>query len=110
MHTVLTRLTFRDPVDPTVIAEFDALADDLRATDGFEAAHILQTGEREVVLLVIGRDAESLDRVSTMIGSRWMMRLVVPRLAEGPERLDGPVISSTSYDAALISRAAHRRW
>ena len=48
MHTVVNHLTFRDPVDPAVFTEFSNLADDLRATDGFEAAHVVQTSEREV--------------------------------------------------------------
>ena len=100
MHTVVNRLTFRDPVDPTVFAGFNALADDLRATDGFEAAHVVQTGRREVVLLIVGRDAETLDRIAAEVGSPWMMRTVVPRLAGAPERMLGPVIASTSYGSA----------
>ena len=48
MHTVVNHLTFRDPVDRAVFTEFSNLADDLRATDGFEAAHVVQTSEREV--------------------------------------------------------------
>ena len=100
MPTVVNHLIFRDPVDPAVFASFSALADDLRATDGFEAVHVVQISEREVLLLFVGRDAESLDRIATEVGSPWMMRTVVPRLAGAPDRLFGPVIASTSYGAA----------
>ncbi|MFZ2016418.1 MAG: hypothetical protein WAV00_21575 [Nocardioides sp.] len=100
MYTVVNHLIFRDPVDPAVFAEFSTLADDLRATDGFEAAHVVQTSEREVVLLIVGRDAEALDRIATEAGSPWLMRTVVPRLAGAPDQQLGPVIASTSYGAA----------
>jgi hypothetical protein len=100
LHTVVNHLTFRDPVDPAVFTEFSNLADDLRATDGFEAAHVVQTSEREVVLLIVGRDAEALDRITTEVGSPWLMRTVVPRPAGAPDHQLGPVIASTSYGAA----------
>ena len=48
----------------------------------------------------MGRDAEALDRIATEVGSPWLMRTVVPRLAGAPDHQLGPVIASTSYGAA----------
>jgi hypothetical protein len=98
VHTVVNRLTFTDPVTPAIFAEFGTVADQMRDVDGFEAAHVVQTGEHEVVLLIVGRDAETLDRVATEVGSPWMLRAVVPHLAGPPERRLGPLLASTSYD------------
>lgn len=94
---VVNRLTFTHPVNRAVFGDLQALRAQFEAIDGFEAAHVVQTGEREVVLLIVGRDADVLDRVATEVGSPWMMRSVVPLLAGPSEREIGPVIASTSY-------------
>lgn len=99
MHTVVHRLTFLDPVDPTVFTSLMALRPELESIEGFQAAHVVQTGEREVVLIIVGRDAATLDRIADDVGGRWMMRHVVPRLSVAPERVVGPVLASTEYDA-----------
>lgn len=94
---VVNRLTFTDPVDPATFAAMAELRPLFEAVEGFEAAHVVHTGEREVVLVIVGRDAEALDRVATEVGSPWMTTAVVPLLAEPPRREVGPVVASTSY-------------
>jgi hypothetical protein len=96
---VINRLTFTDPVDQETFAVLAHLRPRFAAVDGFEAAHVVRTGEREVVLLVVGRDAETLDRVATEVGSPWMTTAVLPLLAGPPRREVGAVIASTSYGA-----------
>jgi hypothetical protein len=97
VHFVVNHLSFSEPVDPVTFAAVDDLRPRFEAIDGFEAAHVVQTGEREVVLLIVGRDAETLDRVATEVGSPWMREAVVPLLGAPPQRELGPVIASTSY-------------
>jgi len=97
MHAVINRLTFAAPVDPTLFAAIADQAPAFEAVDGFEAAHVVRTGEREVVLVIVARDAATLDRLATEVGSPWMSEHVVPLLAGPPERALGPVVGSTAY-------------
>ena len=97
MHAVVNRLTFAAPVDPALFSAVADLRPAFESIDGFEAAHVVQTGEREVVLVIVGRDASTLDRLATEVGSPWMAAHVVPLLAGPPERALGPVIGSTTY-------------
>ncbi len=97
MHSVVNRLTFAEPFDDSVFAAVADLRPAFEAIDGFEAAHVVRTGEREAVLLIVARDAETLDRLATEVGSPWMSRMVVPLLAGPPERALGRIIASTSY-------------
>ena len=99
MHAVVNRLTFADPVDPGLFSGIAELTPAFEAVDGFDSAHVIHTGEREVVLLILARDEATLDRLATEVGSPWMVEHVVPLLAAPPQRAVGAVIGSTTYDA-----------
>jgi hypothetical protein len=99
VYAVINTLIFSEPLDPGVFAGIDELRPRFEAVAGFEAAHVVQTGEREAVLVILAADAAALDRLATEVGSPWMREHVVPLLSGPPVRLVGPVIGSTVYGA-----------
>lgn len=95
MAAVVNVLSFAEPVTPTVFSHARAeLEPRMRAIDGFHGMHVVQTSEREVVLIILGDDVATLDRVATEVGSPWMVEHVVPLLAGPPERRVGETITS----------------
>ena len=92
MHAVVNTLRFAADVDPALFADMDDVVAGMRAVPGFVGAHVVQSGVREVVLVILGDSAEALDRVATEVGSPWMAEHVVPLLAEPPDRRVGPVL------------------
>lgn len=95
---MVNHLHFNEPIDAAlfVSAEND-LVPEMRAIDGFEGFHVVQTSERDAILVILGDSAETLDRVATEVGSPWMRANVVPLLAGPPERHIGPIAASTLY-------------
>jgi hypothetical protein len=95
MAAVVNHLHFKEPVDAAVFAaaEHDLLPE-MRKIDGFRGLEIVQTGEREVILVILGDSEDVLDRIATEVGSPWMVAHVVPLLAGPPERHIGPSIIS----------------
>lgn len=92
---VVNHLHFTDPVDPALFERGTTeLGDAMRGVDGFEAFHVVRTGEREVILVILADTAETLDRIATEVGSPWMREHVVPLLAGPPERHIGPALLS----------------
>ena len=56
---VVNRLQFRDPIDPALFARVEGeVLDDVRAIDGFQRVQVVQTGEREVYLVILADTAE----------------------------------------------------
>jgi hypothetical protein len=49
------------------------------------------------ILIIVGEDAEALDRVATEVGSPWMMTHVVHLLVSSPERHIGPLVATTDW-------------
>ncbi len=91
MAAVINHLRFRDPVDPDLFADADAtLVPRMRAIEGFRGLHVVQTGEREIVLVILGDTVEVLDQIATEVGSPWMVEHVVPLLDGPPGRHLGP--------------------
>ncbi len=96
MHAVINSLRFKDPVDPALFTRAEQeLAQGMRAIEGFKSFHVVQVAADRVVLVIVGDDAEVLDRLATKVGSPWMGANVVPLLAAPPDRRVGPVLAST---------------
>jgi hypothetical protein len=100
VHAVVNRLTFTDPVPADLIAGRGGmrLRDDamprLRAAGCLEA-DVVQTGERELHLVLLFREADDPDRMMREVGSPWMREHVVPLLAGPTDRRVGVVVAST---------------
>ncbi len=95
MHAVVNHLTFREPIDPTLFERVQSeVAPQARSIDGFKSFHIVQTSDTEAILVILGDDADTLDRIATEVGSPWMIANVVPLLASPPERHLGRVVAS----------------
>lgn len=98
MHAVVNLLRFSEPLDPQLfVAGRDELEAKMRGVPGFEALHVVQTGENEAFLVIVADRAETLDRLATEVGGPWMVEHVVPRLAGPPSRSLGEIIVSTQY-------------
>jgi hypothetical protein len=98
MAAVVNVLKFKESVDPALFeAAIRELVSDMRAIDGFEALHIVQTADNEVILIILADTVETLDRLATEVGSPWMSAHVVPLLAGPPQRHIGPVIASSEH-------------
>ncbi len=98
VHAVVNHLRFREPIDPALFAGAKQdLAAQMRTITRFEAFHVIQTSDRDAVLVIMGENAETLDRIATEAGSPWMRPNVVPLPADPPDRQLGPVITSTHY-------------
>jgi hypothetical protein len=95
MHAVVNRLTFADPVPADLIARLrhDALPR-VRAAGCLEA-DVVQTGERELHLVLLFEQPGDADRTMREVGSPWMREHVVPLLAGPTDRRVGDVVAST---------------
>ncbi|HKV67959.1 MAG TPA: hypothetical protein VJN72_07705 [Gaiellales bacterium] len=94
MHGVVNRLTFADPVDAALAARFRDGAMTRIAAAGCREAYVVQTGERELHLVLLFDDAAAADRVMREVGSPWMREHVVGLLAGPTDRRTGEVIAS----------------
>ena len=94
MFGVVNRLTFAEPVDEDVVARFDEGMARIRESP-CRWAHVVQTGEREVHLVILFDSAEQAAEVTEKVGSPLMRELIVPLLAGPTDRRTGPVIAST---------------
>lgn len=96
MHAVVNTLTFKDAVDPATFAGVEAeVVPAMREVEGFIDIYVVQSGIDEITLIILGTDAEALDRAATQVGSPWMMANVVPLLASPPNRKVGPVLAAS---------------
>jgi len=96
MHAVVNTLTFKDVVDRNLFASVETdLVPAMRAVEGFVDIYIVQTGIDEITLVILGVDADALDRAATQVGSPWMVANVVPLLAGPPNRKVGPVLAAS---------------
>jgi hypothetical protein len=95
VHAVVNRLTFTDPISPELVARLrDDAIPRVRAAGGLEA-HVVQTGERELHLLLLFAAPGDADRVMQEVGSPWMREHVVPLLSGPTDRRVGEVVAST---------------
>jgi hypothetical protein len=96
MAAVVNHLNFKDRVDPDLFRQAEQdLVPEMRSIEGFEALHVVQTSDHDVILIILGTTEEVLDRLATDVGSPWMVANVVPLLSRPPERHIGPVIASS---------------
>jgi hypothetical protein len=95
MHAVVNRLTFADPVPPDLAARVrDDVMGRLREA-GCLDAYVIQTGDRELHLVLVFAAAADAERVMQEVGSPWMREHVVPLLAGPTDRRVGEVVAST---------------
>jgi hypothetical protein len=73
----------------------DEVVPQARGIGGFRGLHVVQVAPDHFILIIVGDDAEVLNRVATEVGSPWMMTHVVPLLASPPERHIGSVVATT---------------
>ncbi|MGN6473561.1 MAG: hypothetical protein ACTHK4_07935 [Mycobacteriales bacterium] len=96
MHAVVNRLRLSAPIPTEVWSRAQLEVPPLaRQVPGFKALYVIETSEHEVVLLVVGDSAETLDRVATEVGNSWMRENVIPYLAEPPDRQVGKVVATS---------------
>jgi hypothetical protein len=92
---VVNRLSFAAPVDASLV---DLLEREVmpRMREVCRDAHVVQTGERELQLVILFDSAEQAADVTERVGSPMMRELIVPLLDGPTDRRAGPVIASTS--------------
>jgi len=94
MYGVVNRVTFADPVDARLAARLRDDAMPRIAAAGCRGAYVVQTGERELHLVLLFDDAAAADRVMHEVGSPWMREHVVDLLAGPTDRRTGEVIAA----------------
>jgi hypothetical protein len=95
VHGVVNRLTFTDPVSPELVQRLrEDVMPRVRAAGCLEA-NVVQTGERELHLVLLFAAPADADRVMREVGSPWMREHVVPLLAGPTDRRVGEVVAST---------------
>jgi hypothetical protein len=94
VYGVINRLTFADPIDAAAVALFEEGLQRVRAA-GAQAAHVVQTGEREAVLVIVSDSQERSDEITQTVGSPWMRERIVALLDGPTERRTGEIVAST---------------
>jgi hypothetical protein len=93
---VINHLHFRDPPDPEVFARAEReVVPEARITEGISGLHIVQVTPEHFIIVILGDDAEVLDKFASEVGSPWMTEHVVPLLASPPERHLGPLVATS---------------
>src|SRR5271157_5765229 len=88
---VINHLHFREAPDSDLLTRAEReLVPQARITEGIRGLHIVQVTPDHLILVILGDDAEVLDKFATEVGSLWM-EYVVPLLASPPERHLGPL-------------------
>jgi len=87
MHAVVNRIQLREPLSVEEVAAAQADLTALAGTiEGLAAVHMLRTGEGDLIVLVIGDDADALERTRTELGNSLKRRYVIPHASGPPER------------------------
>jgi hypothetical protein len=95
VHAVVNRLTFTDPVPADLIARLRDEAMPRVLAAGCLEADVVQTGERELHLVLLFRAPEDAARMMEEVGSPWMREHVVALLAGPTDRRVGAVVATT---------------
>lgn len=97
MAAVVNILQFKERPDPSLFERAVAdLGPQMGEVAGFQELQIVQSGEAEIVLIILADTSDTLDDIATRIGSPWMLEHVAPLLAAPPQRHLGEHIASTS--------------
>lgn len=97
MAAVVNILQFKETPDPALFKRaVDEPGPQMRKIVGFRALQVVQTGDLEVILLILAESVDVLDQIATEVGSPWMIANVVPLLARPPQRHIGDVIASAT--------------
>jgi hypothetical protein len=93
---VINHLHFREApgTDLFALAEREVVPQ-ARITEGIGGLHIVQVTPDHFILVILGDDAEVLDKFAAEVGSPWMSEHVGPLLASPPERHLGPLVATT---------------
>ncbi|SRR5687768_13866478 len=95
MAAVVNVLQLKERPDPSLFERaVEELGPQMRAVAGFQGLHVVQSGEAEIVLIILADTTETLDDIATRIGSPWMLEHVAPLLAAPPQRHLGEIIAS----------------
>jgi hypothetical protein len=93
---VISHLHFREAPDTDLFARAEQeVVPEARISEGIGGLHIVQVTPDHFILVILGDDAETLDKFATEVGSPWMMEHIVPLLASPPERHVGPLVAAT---------------
>jgi hypothetical protein len=93
---VINHLHFREAPDTDLFARAEReVVPEARVTEGIHGLHIVQVTPDHFILVILGDDADVLDRFAVKVGSPWMMEHVVPLLASPPERHLGRLVATT---------------
>jgi hypothetical protein len=93
---VINHLHFREAPDTDLFDRAQReVVPEARITEGISGLHIVQVTSDHFILVILGDDAEVLDKFATEVGSPWMREHVVPLLASPPERHLGPLAATT---------------
>jgi hypothetical protein len=96
MAAVVNHLHFKEPVDQAIFAASERdLLPQMRAIEGFRGFEVVQTSERDVIVVILGDSVDVLDQIATEVGSPWMREHVVPLLDGPPQRHIGPSLASS---------------
>jgi hypothetical protein len=97
---------FADPADPEVFARSAGdLESRMRAIESFRDFEVVQTSEREVILLIFGDTTDALDRIASEVGSPRLRENVVLLLDAPPRRYVGePIAASPDLAGDLPGR------
>lgn len=93
MHAVVNTVALERPIDDSVweAARRD-LTPQIASVEGVQSVQIVRTGEREIVIVIVGEDEAALDRMRDAIGNEWMRANVIPNAAGPPQRAVGEVL------------------
>jgi hypothetical protein len=83
------------PTPSSSLVQSERWCQRLRTMEGVSGLHIAQVTPDHFILVILGDDAEVLDKFATEVGSPWMMENVIPLLALPPERYLGALVATT---------------
>lgn len=95
MHAVVNTIVLERPLEDAVFETARReLPERIAAVEGVQGVHLVRTGERELVIVILGEDEAALDRMRDAVGDEWMRAHVIPHAAAAPQRAVGEVVFS----------------
>jgi hypothetical protein len=95
VHAVVNTIALERPLGEEVFETTRReLPERVAAVPGVQAVHVIRTGEKELVLVIVGEDEAALDAMRDAVGDEWMRAHVIPNAAGPPQRVVGEVVFS----------------